>query len=227
MEATNLITICAGCDIGLLYEAEALSLNYKTGPLSFSFYINQDYTKVNLNHTYNLIVDTFANVSILYDITIAILAYNSSNEFYQHLCEMRDFDENSPLTFTIPTNVLRNLAEFQVVSDWIFNIDIDFWFLSDTLNSKENVNSLTEAMESMIESENHGYKTVFVVPAFEIIMESAQKFEYSSLTKRQLTDLIYLEEIEPFHEQMNAQRCTQYKIWYEAKQPYILNFQQV
>ena len=190
-------------------------------------YIDTDFRNINLNRTYNLIVNTFANTTNRYDISIAILAYNTSNKFYQNLCKKRDFDANSPLMFTIPTNVLRNLAEYQVMTDWIFNLDIDFWYVSDTLNDDDNINLLIEGMESMIQSANYGYKTVFVVPAFEIIMETAERFEYSSLTKKQLTDLIYLEEIAPFHEKMWAQKCTRYDIWYEAQRPYILNFKQV
>ena len=36
-----------------------------------------------------------------------------------------------------------------------------------------------------------------------------------------------LEEIQPFHSDMWAQKCTKYDIWYKASGPYILDFRHV
>ena len=79
----------------------------------------------------------------------------------------------------------------------------------------------------MINSPKYGLKTIFIVPAFEILVTEASQFSYSSLTKKQLTDLIFLEEIAPFHQGTRAQACNHYEVWYKAKKPYLLNFKRL
>lgn len=227
VENPNSITIVSICDMYLLYEAVNVAQNYKTGPLSFAIYIDQDYQETNIRQINNTIIQHFQNVSTIYDIHIAILAINTSDEYYQHIYRHRSFNESTPIAFKVPVNTMRNLAESMVETDWILNIDIDFWYFSNTLNDNAHIQSLIQDLNTMISAQHYGEKTVFVVPSFEIIMETADKFEYSSLTKRQLTDLIFLEEIIPFHEGSHAQKCTQYQVWDKATSHYKIDFRRV
>eukprot|EP01084_Bolivina_argentea_P199210 340917_1 len=225
-DSNQLITVASICDIDLLYEAHHIAFNYKTGPFSLAIYIDTNYLQLNITKLYNIIFSQFKNITSLYDITIGIVAINISSYSNGNIRYLND--SNKPLIFKIPTNVLRNLAEYQVETNWIFNIDIDFWFMSNTLNNKNNIASLIYGLNSMISENEFGIKTVFVVPAFEINSNnySNNSFEYSdyfnSLSKRQLIDLIYLEDISAFHDGMMAQKCTNYYKWYDIDKPYVI-----
>eukprot|EP01083_Nonionella_stella_P068434 181673_1 len=227
VETQKLITITSICDIELLYEARHIASNYRAGPLSFAIYIDKDYKKINTTKLRHVIQSYFIDILSLYDITIGIVAINTSSAFYLNTYKQRKFDATTSLMFTIPTNVMRNLAEHQVQTDWIFNIDIDFWYLSETLNNNQNIKSLIEGMNSMIKGTKYGMKTVFVVPAFEILNETEDLLHYAMMSKSQLTDSVYLENIAPFHEGMQAQKCSEYGLWYKATRPYVLNFDEI
>ena len=137
----------------------------------------------------------FLNISNKYDIIIGILYYNKSNEFYQS----KGFKKSTPLVFRLPMNPLRNLAEYQVVTDWTFNIDVDFWYLSKTLN--HGIGKFIKKMNDI--TSVYGEKSIFIVPAFEILTEN--KESYKKLNKSELVDMILHPanpkqiDIMPFH----------------------------
>ena len=133
-------------------------------------------------------------------------------------------------------NPLRNLAEYQVVTDWTFNIDVDFWYLSKTLN--HNVDKFIKQMNDI--TSVYGENTIFIVPAFEILTENSDK--YKDLNRTQLIDMALNPpdprqlDIMPFHfvpyngttkmelKPANPQRCTGYNDWYNTETNYRINY---
>jgi len=222
---TQLITIVSICDLTLLYEARQVAIGYPSGPLSFAFFLDENYEVANLTALHHLIHSYMHNITNVHDITVGIMAINTSNTFYKRIYSKFQFNARTPLQHRIPTNALRNLAEAQVSTDWLFNIDIDFWYLSDTLKNEDDFVRIIENMNSIINETQFDAHTVFIVPAFEIIEheDEAVHFDYSSVSRKQLLDLVYLEEISPFHVHAQAQRCTNYREWYAADRPYVLD----
>eukprot|EP01084_Bolivina_argentea_P176490 305406_1 len=217
----KLITITTFCDINLLYSVKQIAINYKTGPLSLSVYIDKDYNehnKENINELNTLFSNTFNNINNTYDITIGLLYINKSNEFYQS----KNFYPSTPLVFRFPMNALRNLGDYQIWTDWTFNIDVDFWYFSETLNS--NIELFISEMNSIINNNNYGYKSIFIIPSFEVLTVNKPDI-YGHLNKSELINLIENKnEILPFHWDKNAQICTNYNLWYKINKNFELNY---
>ena len=240
-EIRKLVTVTTFCDLHLLYEAQKIAINYISGPVSISVFIDADYHSHNGGnkehsdqYLQSLFNEHFMNITNKYDVIIGILYYNKSNSFYQS----KGFKKNTPLVFRLPMNPLRNLAEYQVVTDWTFNIDVDFWYLSHSLNY--NVNKFIKEINkySMV----YGEKSIFIVPAFEILTEN--KPSYSSLNKSQLLEIIRNPpnpkqiDVMPFHYvpymndngdkmglfESNFQQCTGYNDWYTTQTNYKINY---
>eukprot|EP01083_Nonionella_stella_P255804 877499_1 len=227
VETQRLITVTSICDVEQFYQAQNVASTFQTGPLSFTIYIHQNYKKINTTKLHSVLHSYFGNSSSLYDINIGIVAINTSSQVYINASKERGFDETTPLEFTTPTNVLRNLAEHQAQTDWIFNIDIDLWYLSETMHNNQYIKSLVDDMNSMISDTQYGLKTVFVVSVFEIIDEFDDTSDFDKLSKRTLLDLVYLDEVVPFHEGKHAHKCSDYDTWYTAGKPYRLDFNEV
>eukprot|EP00485_Elphidium_margaritaceum_P001807 CAMPEP_0202695564 /NCGR_PEP_ID=MMETSP1385-20130828/9136_1 /ASSEMBLY_ACC=CAM_ASM_000861 /TAXON_ID=933848 /ORGANISM="Elphidium margaritaceum" /LENGTH=351 /DNA_ID=CAMNT_0049351619 /DNA_START=25 /DNA_END=1077 /DNA_ORIENTATION=+ len=222
MDNPDTITICTICDIKLIYEARLIVSNYQSGPISLAVFIDGNYRFVATDKLYQLIDAYFLDIPHLFDITVGIVAINFSSPFYVDMTIDREFTADTPLALTIPTNVLRNLAESQVNTQWLFNIDIDFWFLSSTFHDTSSMTALLRAMNAIVTQ--YGVHVLFVVPAFEVISQTANQSLFTHLSKQQLLGFVYLDDIAPFHADMNAQKCTAYDVWYDASQPYRLDY---
>eukprot|EP01083_Nonionella_stella_P178130 628385_1 len=227
--AAETLTITSICDINQFYEAHRIASNYQAGPLSFAIYLDEPYEAINSTHLYSRLKHHLGNISVGYSITIGIVAINTSSPVYINMRKDRAFDANTSLAFRLPINVLRNLADAQVESNWLLNVDIDFWYFSDTLTHQTYIRSLLHTLNRLVAADKYGIKTVFVVPAFELIrIDGDIDFSYNALTKRQLLDLIYLEELQPFHMHVrNAQQCTAYKTWYRVNSPFRFDFSKI
>merc|ERR1712176_278007 len=117
-------------------------------------------------------------------------------------------------------------AEYQVVTEWTFNIDVDFWFLAHSLNHDMDRN--LDAMDRIVAE--HGDNTVFIVPAFEV-MTAENKEGYSSLSKEGLLRFVESGDISAFHFDLrtfsansNPQRCTDYVRWYWTEEDYQIDY---
>eukprot|EP01083_Nonionella_stella_P304874 1061393_1 len=219
----NLLTICSFCSLDILFEARTLATNYRSGPLSIAVYIDEDIThhtianKTVLHHT---IEEYFHNISTPYDVTIGLLYINKSSRFWRHL----PITSETTMDWKLPYNALRNLAEHQVNTKWLMNVDIDFELYSSTIHNGIDT-ILTNA--SAYSSSNH---TIFIVPAFAMnasyIEDSTT--DYNNLTRAQLTSFIP-HQILPFqyniakHNILIYQRCTAYSQWYKTETDYVID----
>eukprot|EP01083_Nonionella_stella_P022979 63504_1 len=226
----QLVTIASFCDINLLYEARRIAMNYKGGPISISVFFDSDINAHDAPRINQLLDEQFENLDNTHDLTIGLLYINKSNGWYQS----KGFHDSTPLAFRLPMNPLRNLAEYQVTTEWIFSIDIDFWYLSSTLNDQ-----IHSYLKQMIDITSvHADKSIFIVPSFEVLREN--KDTYAQLQKHELVDLIHQNDIIPFHAvaqydannvnktewtESNAQGCTEYAKWYGADTNYKLDYE--
>lgn len=210
----NLITLATFCDTSLLDDAYQIALSYhEIGPISIAIYIDQHYTKHISEHMdkplkYTL-KDTF-DLNNKYDITIAILYYNKSSSFYQSRKEFYK-DSDSKMFLNIPMNALRNLAEYQVSTKWLFSADIDFVYFSKTFHGLNNY------IESISNELNINDNYIFIVPTFEIIHSLGNNDSinmYKSLDMKQLMDYVKDNKIDVFHAKLQGQKCTNYERWY-------------
>lgn len=203
-----------------MYEAQKIAKNYKSGPISISVLIDDDFT----NHPRddeelrNVFAEQLSNITNEYDISIGLLYNNLSSETYK----AKGFLPSTPLSFRLPMNPLRNLAEYGLITEWVLNIDVDFWYLSPPLN--ENVQTFIDDMQEIVSV--YGEKSIFILPAFEILTENDEK--YKSLTKSEVKEAVDSNDLLPFHfnHSINAQQCTGYNKWYETEQNYKLNHMQ-
>ena len=211
----------------MLNDAKNIANSYKSGPISFGIYIDRDYrTHSNLSiYEFNKIFnDTFYKINNKYDIIIGILYINTSSLFWQK----RKFFPSTAMMHKIPTNSLRNLAEYQISTKWLLNIDIDFMYFSNTLNDENYVKKYL--LSQINEYYQHFKETIFIIPSFEIIINNtfSSLLSYSNLNKSSLLNLVFnKKEIIPFHEKMLAQQCTNYNKWYILnlnKKYYKLNY---
>ena len=184
----NLISIATFCDINLLSDAYEMALIYQQfGPISIAIYIDKDYKTHSLNQTdkvlSSILKQRFSELNNKYDIIIAILYSNESSLLYQ---KRRRFYDSNNMFLNIPMNALRNLAEYQVSTKWVFNIDIDFIYYSQIWHKFQDID-INNYIES-ISNDNH---SIFIVPSFEIIenVEHTEN-EYESLNKEQLMEYI-------------------------------------
>eukprot|EP01083_Nonionella_stella_P166402 556245_1 len=214
----NLLTICSFCSLDILFEARTLATNYRSGPLSIAVYIDEDIThhtianKTVLHHT---IEEYFHNISTPYDVTIGLLYINKSSRFWRHL----PITSETTMDWKLPYNALRNLAEHQVNTKWLMNVDIDFEYFSRKMHY--------DVQSTLIRMHEYPAHTMFVVATFQIntsTVEEHPQINYNELTKSDLIGLIP-EQILPFYfgDDEPYQSCTNYKMWFQKKQDYVLN----
>lgn len=212
------MTVTTFCDINLLFGAQRIATNYIGGPVSIAVFIDADYTTHSDDVSIKRVIDEhFGSMDPPYDIAVGLLYYNESHPFYQS----KGFQLDTPLPFRFPMNPLRNLAEYQVVTEWTFSIDVDFWYLAHSLN--HDIHRNLDLMDNIVAE--HGENVVFIVPAFEVM--TSNKVEYSSLSKPELMQFIESDDISPFHFDprtfslnTNPQRCTDYLKWYSSSSIY-------
>ena len=214
-----LLSVATFCDLKLLDNAAEIASNYQSGPISIAIYIDQNYathSDQSAIELHKLFTYTFKDINHPFDITIGLLYFDKSSRFYQK----KGFDSSTPMMFKFPNNPLRNLAEHQITTKWLINIDIDFIYLSDTFSSPK-VETTLKQLNHIISKPEIGNKTIFIIPSFEVIREDVDNIDvstrYQSLNKQELVGFIkneYLQEIAPFHAWMQAQKCTNYPKWY-------------
>eukprot|EP01083_Nonionella_stella_P209270 758750_1 len=221
----SLLTICSFCSLDILWQAQTLATNYRSGPLSLAVYIDEDitYHTIAIKTKLSLAFDEyFGNISTPYDLTVGLLYINKSSVFWRHL----GITINTTMDWKLPYNALRNLAEHQARSKWLMTVDIDFELYSSTIHNAIYLNTiLTNA--SAYSSSNH---TIFIVPAFAMnasyIEDSTT--DYNNLTRAQLTSFIP-HQILPFqyniakHNILIYQRCTAYSQWYKTETDYVID----
>eukprot|EP01083_Nonionella_stella_P118244 352961_1 len=214
----DLITVCAPCSINLLHQAQILTTRYKSGPISLSVYIDDDIHSHTIDSQVYLndLFDThFQDVVTSYDIHIGIIYLNKSSPFWLS----KHFTSESPMQYKIPINGLRNLAEYQVETRWLMNVDIDFEYFSRKMHY--------DVQSTLIRMHEYPAHTMFVVATFQIntsTVEEHPQINYNELTKSDLIGLIP-EQILPFYfgDDEPYQSCTNYKMWFQKKQDYVLN----
>eukprot|EP01083_Nonionella_stella_P289264 984409_1 len=124
----NLLTICSMCSLDILPQSKALATNYQSGPLSLAVYIDSDIT----HHTqlrsllFTLFNQCFHNLSTPF----GLIYCNKSSPFWKQL---RITNETS-MAWKLPYNALRNLAEYQVQTKWLVNVDLDFELYSSKIH---------------------------------------------------------------------------------------------
>ena len=231
-------------NVTLLNDAKEIAINYESGPISIAVYIDDDYAMHDPSIHW-LFDDTFSDINNKYDIIIGLLYFNKWSRFYIK----KGFSKRTPMMFKIPNNALRNLAEYQVTTPWLLNIDIDFIYFAQTF-SNTNLELTLQALSDMTMNPAIGPKTIFVVPSFEVLREDFGDSDgngidgigtsgrddnnvidpgilYQGLTKQQLIQYKDKGEIAPFHESMQAQKCTSYNKWYERDEDelcYLLDY---
>eukprot|EP01083_Nonionella_stella_P047269 126506_1 len=68
----SLLTICSFCSLDILWQAQTLATNYRSGPLSLAVYIDEDitYHTIAIKTKLSLAFDEyFGNISTPYDLT--------------------------------------------------------------------------------------------------------------------------------------------------------------
>ena len=217
---TSVLSLAAFCDIGSLEDAKDMASNYGGGPLSLAIYLDRDYREHTAKEDLRLrsvFTEKFENVDNKYELIIGILYLNRSDHFWQN----RKLRRSTPMAFKFPTNSLRNLAEAQVTTQWLFNSDIDFSYFAHSIHHR--MGSILEKLNEYIADPKYGEKSVFIVPSFEVLSENRNVF--NRLDKSDLLHLVQSEDISPFHVAIQAQRCTKYDKWYKAEEDYALDYQ--
>ena len=107
------------------------------------------------------LTEYFGDSENAYPIICGLLFINKDSAYYKS----KHFEASTNLIFKIPTNALRNLAELQVETKYVFNIDVDFWHFSELFHDTIAVKSLLFNMDYITHSNP---KSVFIVPPFEI-----------------------------------------------------------
>lgn len=213
----NLLSLATFCDINLMDEAKELVTNYKFGPISIAIYIDRDYMTFfdessAFGHAslYKSFIEIFSDINNEYDIIIGLLYLDkySLHERY------KTFHSSTPMMLKLPMNALRNLAEHQVQTQWILNIDIDFIYFSNLFFNATKLGNILLKLHDTVNSKEFGKNTIFIIPSFELV-NTENMDKYQSLRKKELIDYIENEEeIEPFHVKLRAQICTNYTKWY-------------
>eukprot|EP01083_Nonionella_stella_P095045 266747_1 len=215
----NLLTICSMCSLNILPQSKALATNYQSGPISLAVYIDRDITyharlRFLLLHLFD---EYFHNISIPYGMSIGLIYCNKSSSFWKGL---RVTDDLS-MAWKLPYNALRNLAEYQVQTKWLMNVDLDFELYSSTVHDSVYLNSLLATAGTY---SNH---TIFIVAAFAVDSSYVDEEDtnYNNLTRTQIRSLIP-HQIQSFKYGLQGgiyQSCTQYSKWYKTETDYTLD----
>ena len=214
----NLLSIATFCYLSLLQDAREIATSYQSGPISVAVYIDQDYNQQNTKsfiELKDLIEQTFSDINNKYNIIIGLLYFDELSQFYIE----KKFMASTPMMFELPNNALRNLAEYQISTTWLFNIDIHFIYFSDSF-SYNKISATLKQLSNIINTPEIGNKSIFIVPSFEVLRQDLDATKtmnrYQSLTKNQLINLTKTRnsEITPFRTGINAQKCINYEEWY-------------
>eukprot|EP01084_Bolivina_argentea_P197386 338281_1 len=199
----HLLTICSMCSLNTLPQSKTLATNYQSGPLSLAVYIGRDITY----HTrlrpllLDLFDEQYHNTSSPYDINIALLYRNKSS-----------LPNESSTTWRLPYNILKNLAEYQVQTKWLMNVDLDFELYSSTMHDSVYLNTM------LGDADTYSNHTIFIVPAFALNSSYVEEgTDYNNLTRTQLISLIP-KQISPF-----GKTCLHYSKWYKTQSDYTLD----
>eukprot|EP00485_Elphidium_margaritaceum_P016535 CAMPEP_0202728836 /NCGR_PEP_ID=MMETSP1385-20130828/185829_1 /ASSEMBLY_ACC=CAM_ASM_000861 /TAXON_ID=933848 /ORGANISM="Elphidium margaritaceum" /LENGTH=463 /DNA_ID=CAMNT_0049395089 /DNA_START=189 /DNA_END=1577 /DNA_ORIENTATION=+ len=184
----NIVSIATICDSHALHDAHEMAASYAdSGPLSVAVFIDSDYrTHTYRDHTELILsfASHFEDVVNNYDISVGILYINTSSPTWQQ----RNFYSTTPMMLKFPTNALRNLAEHQINTRWLLNLDIDFYHLSRSLHnlnlnqsalnldidfyhlsrSLHNLNLNQSALNQLTQRYQTHQETIFIIPAFEV-----------------------------------------------------------
>eukprot|EP01084_Bolivina_argentea_P263367 445748_1 len=206
----NVLTICSICSCDILHQARALAMSYKSGPLSFAVYIDEDISHHTISaqtELHALFDGYFHNITTAYDLYIGLIYVNKSSPFWWEL----EFTEDTAMAWKIPVNALRNLAEYQVPTKWLMTVDIDFELYSSTIHDPIHLNSV------LIRAHSYPSHTMFVVPVFAMnsTFIEEDRMDYNKLTRYDLIPLVP-KQITPFYYGEIFQECTDYERWYRA-----------
>ena len=225
MTDNNMISLATVCDLSLIHRAVNIANEYKAGPISIAIYIDADYRTFSQTQSMQIattLTQYFADSKNAYPIICGLLFINKDTAFYQN----KHFEQDTNIIFKIPTNALRNLAEHQVETKYVFNIDVDFWHFSALFHDQIAMKSLLFNMDFV--TQNHP-NSIFIVPSFEINPNYANsaklKLEMSGPLGR--SDLVTnSNEFIPFHMKSapNAQGCTDFDQWYVSETNYKVNY---
>ena len=166
--SSSVLSIATYCDLSLLNDAKQMALNYNQhGPVSIAIYVDKDYrqyfddkSRSKLRKLFKTVFDDNSFKNNKYDITIGLLYFDKL-----YTSSLKSIE---PMMLRLPHNCLRNLAERQIKTKWLLNIDIDFIYFSDTFKSAKIENTLIKLNE-MIFNPGIGNKSIFIVATFEII----------------------------------------------------------
>eukprot|EP01084_Bolivina_argentea_P238844 401300_1 len=197
------------CDINRLWKAKQISINFN-GPISVSIYMNSLENEIKNQTICNAIKTLFDDINNKYDIYISLLYPDYTSEYYQELDLLHP---NVPMHAKFPFNAMRNMAVSQIKTQYVSFIDVDFIYMSSTINTINNKN------DKLIEKPNE--KKIFVVPNFEWHRQKAEKKYlnengYLFDTKTQILKLIESRDIIVNHvlDWEPAERCNDHDKWY-------------
>lgn len=214
------LSLATLCDIDSLDDAKVIATNWGGGPVSIAIYIDRDYRdhgEAEGHRLRALFESEFGGIENRYELIIGILYLNRSDAFWRN----RELRRSTPMMFKFPTNSLRNLAESQVSTEWLFNCDIDFSFFAHSMHHR--MASMLEALGRYVAEDAYGPNTIFIVPAFEVL--TANRNVFNRLDKADVLLLVEAQDIAPFHDYCHAQRCTKYQRWYHEDTDYRLEYQ--
>eukprot|EP01083_Nonionella_stella_P085612 237432_1 len=213
------ITLATMCDFNIIHEARQIALNYLSGPMSLAVYFDHGRFKLTETRKHVLsrtISSIFNDLSNPYDIYVGLLFINKASLYYQS----KHFNKATSMIWKLPYNALRHMAETQVRTEWVFLVDIDFWYYSQTFSN------LDKHFFDHIQGIDTD-KTVFIVPPFEENNHTNITMDLSAMTKEQLLHYVSTEQVVPFGVKhsffQNNFVCTGYEQWYNTSSSYVLN----
>jgi len=218
------ITMTTHCDRRLIWEAVNVSRAF-SGPLSVAVYMDQHYKSFDaLSPTEKMALaqelkQPFEEESNEHGIRIALLYHDQPEAFWtERGIKMRNIGRTS-MQWKIPQNVLRNLAERKVETEWVFHVDVDFWVFGDTFNLPRFRQGILQDMYDLADGAKS--KAVFVVPAFEMNKTFATEKEVGSFTRDEIRQN---RNIVQFHRNFDVGHyCTNYARWFGANSIYEVN----
>eukprot|EP01084_Bolivina_argentea_P245326 410754_1 len=217
IKANAILSIATHCDISRLSSAKKIAINFN-GPVSISVYIDSLNVKIENKNVCNKIREYFDDIHNKYDIYVSILYPDYSSSYYASLGLLQ---KQVSLVSKYPFNAMRNLATFQVKTEYVSMFDVDFFYMSKAINSI-NINCLYEYDPILIpfDNTNNTNPKLWIIPAFQWrSYEFERKYKNKNkylLTKTELIKLIELKIISPFDfdEWKWGHICTDYDKWY-------------
>eukprot|EP01084_Bolivina_argentea_P276722 472232_1 len=201
------------CDTRRLLSAKQIALNFN-GPVSIAIYIDSIESEVQKKTVCSIIKQYFYNIYNSYDIVVSILYPDYSSKYYKHLNL-----SHAPFHAIFPINPLRNLAVSHINTEYVLMLDVDFTYMSHTINLiNDNHFELSKGPSLMI------------IPSFSwkiFQQENSYKRTKSYLfNKTQLLQLIGSKSIRSFYDKdwTPAQKCTNYAKWYNATDNYQIKY---